>query len=498
MIVASGKNLQSITSEFSLPQLQIIISISQINLFLAGVGSGKTYLDGHLSYNFIEKFPNVLGFIGANTYDQLNTSTIFRIREVWKSIGVVEYEEKTGHGHYIVNKQPPKCFKKLYDSFISYDKIISFVNGATVFVGSMDNAKAHEGKEFGWAILDETKDTKEDDVKDIILARLRQKGIYAKDGQFTTEKTDKPCCPLYISTSPAKVDWINNWFELDKNIQEIQDKIYDKDDYFVKRMPNKLCVISSTYHNEHNLPSNYIENKRLDWTNEKFKTLIYANPFSQTGGEYYSSFNRIVNVGSVKYNPELALHISFDFNYVPYNSCSIWQIEQKEGIYWVYGIDEIALKNPGNSDEEVCNTFISRYKHKHKSSLFVYGDATGKAGTTLHKENKSHIYNLEKYLSSMVSNTSFRIPRGNPSNDSRRDFMNRIFENKLPIRILIDNLMSYMIADLSYTKQDLINGGKDKHIVTDSETGEKYQKYGHFGDGAEYFVCQCFDSYFNK
>jgi len=28
----------------------------------------------------------------------------------------------------------------------------------------MDNAKAHEGKEFGWAVLDETKDTEETDV----------------------------------------------------------------------------------------------------------------------------------------------------------------------------------------------------------------------------------------------------------------------------------------------------------------------------------------------
>jgi hypothetical protein len=494
----SSENLTNSKIQFSLPQLQILISTYQINLFLAGVGSGKTHLDGHIAYKFIEKFPGVLGFIGANTFDQLNTSTTYRIREVWKSIGIYEYEDKTGIGHYVVNKQPPKCFTKLHNSFISYDKIISFVNGATIFLGSMDNAKAHDGKEFGWAILDETKDTKEDDVKDIILARLRQKGIYIKDDQFTNEVTDKPCCPLYISTSPAKVDWINNWFELDKNIQQIQDKIYDKNDYFVKRMTNKLCVISSTYHNEHNLPNNYIENKRTDWTKEKFKTLIYANPFSQTGSEYYSSFDRVVNVGKNSYDPEKPLHISFDFNYVPYNSCSIWQVEEKDGIYYVYGIDEIALKNPRNSDEEMCNTFLARYQHKHKSRLFVYGDATGKAGSTIAKESKSHILNLEKYLAPMMHNQSMRIPRANPTNDSRREFINRIFENKIPVRIIIDESMSYMISDLSYTKQDLVNGGKDKHIVSDPETKDKYQKYGHFGDNFEYFICECFKSFFIK
>lgn len=496
MTVASDKNLQSTISEFSLPQFQIIISVYQINLFLAGVGSGKTHLDGNLSYNFIEKFPSVLGFIGANTYDQLNTSTIFRVREVWKKIGVVEYEEKTGKGHYVVNRQPPKCFKKIHDSFISYDKIISFINGATVFLGSMDNAKAHDGKEFGWAILDETKDTKEDDVKDIILARLRQKGIYIKDGRFTTEITDMPCCPLYISTSPAKVDWINNWFELDKNIQEIQDKIYDKEDYFVKRMPNKLCVISSTYHNLRNLPSNYIENKRLDWSKEKFNSLIYANPFTSTGAEYYSSFNRVEHVGRYEYNPNIPIHITFDFNYVPYNSATIWQVEQREGIYYANCIDEIILKNPQNSDQDMCETFLARYKHKHKSSLFIYGDATGKAGSTINKEIKSHISALEKYLRPMMSNISKRIPLSNPTNDSRREFMNCLFENKRLIRIGVSESCKVLIDDLVYTKQDQINGGKDKHIVTDPETKEKYQKYGHTGDGMEYFLCECFKSYF--
>lgn len=484
--------------KFSLPQLTVILSTEQINLFLAGVGSGKTHLDGYISYYFVKYFPSVRGFIGANTYDQLNTSTFFRIREVWKSFGVIEYDDKSGTGHYVVNKQPPKSWNLEGHSFITYDKIVTFSNGAVIFIGSMDNAKAHDGKEFGWAILDETKDTKEDDVKDIILARLRQTGIYIKDGQFTNEITDNPCCPLYISTSPAKVDWINNWFELDKDIAEIEQKIYEKDDFFIKRSKGKLCVISSTYHNEHNLPNNYIENKRDHWTKEKFKTLIYANPFSQTGAEYYSSFDRIKNVAKTEYDPEIPLHISFDFNYVPYNSCSVWQIKKVGELYYCYGIDEIALKNPKNSDEEVCKYFLSRYQHKHKSSLYIYGDATGKAGTTLNKEAKSHISNLEKYLRPMMSNASMRIPRSNPTNDSRRDFINRIFEEKVPIRLIVGENMQYMISDLSYTKQDLINGGKDKHIVTDKETNEKYQKYGHFGDNCEYFLCECFKGYFNK
>jgi hypothetical protein len=55
-----------------------------------------------------------------------------------------------------------------------------------------------------------------------------------------------------------------------------------------------------------------------------------------------------------------------------------------------------------------------------------------------------------------------------------------------------------MIEDLTYTKQDSVTGAKDKHKVKDSNTGDVYEKYGHFGDNFEYFLCEAFKGYFNK
>jgi len=52
-----------------------------------------------------------------------------------------------------------------------------------------------------------------------------------------------------------------------------------------------------------------------------------------------------------------------------------------------------------------------------------------------------------------------------------------------------------LIADLMYCKQAL-DGTKDKHIVTDKETGDKYQKYGHLGDGFEYLVIELLKDYY--
>ena len=47
--------IEQIISE---PQMAILTSIARINLFLAGVGSGKTHLGGVISRDLISRFPS--------------------------------------------------------------------------------------------------------------------------------------------------------------------------------------------------------------------------------------------------------------------------------------------------------------------------------------------------------------------------------------------------------------------------------------------------------
>jgi len=489
--------MNAIVQKVSDPQRAILKSTQRINLFLAGVGSGKTHLLGIKTYQLITRFPKVRGFIAANTYLQLEHSTLFRIREYWKSIGVVEYEKDSRpHGQYIVSKKPPSHFNTEGHNFDSYYGIISFINGQVTFIGSMDNARAHEGKEMGWAVLDETKDTEETDVKEIIIARIRQKGMYIVNGQLSDTGTDEQQYnPLFVSTSPAKVDWINDWFKLDQYIDEINTKIYSDKTYFEKEFGDKKAVISSTLHNVHNVGQNYIDSVLDNNTEERGRALIYANPFMTLGGEFYSSFNRLKHVAPAKYDPEFPIHISFDQNSVPYNSAGIAQVTRNGDVWEWRWVDEIALPNPRNSTEEVCEEFIRKYPN-HKSGLFYYGDASGHNRSTMNKDFSHHYEVIEYKLSKYLVNSSDRTLVSNPSVVLRRDFINKMFEDKLPIRIVIDESCHYLINDLMYCKQGL-DGGKDKHIVTDKETGEKYQKYGHFGDLFEYEAVELFKTYYN-
>ena len=268
----------------SKPQMSILKSTAAINLFLAGTGSGKTFLGGVLSINFVSKFPDVRGAIFANTYDQLNTSTLFRIREYWASIGVTEWSKENPAGLYVSGKEPPAMWTKCKRNFDRFTNIISFANGGLIFTGSLDNYETHSGKEFAWCLLDETKDTKEEAVKEVIITRMRQPGMFIVDGKPSAKGGQhEQWNPLYCLTSPAKSDWLAEMFELDKYVDEITEKIYSDKTFFEKEYNNKKVVISSAYHNVHNVGENYINTILANNTEERGRALVFGNPFVTTG-----------------------------------------------------------------------------------------------------------------------------------------------------------------------------------------------------------------------
>ena len=486
--------------KFSDPQEYIITSTQDINLFMAGVGSGKTHIIGFKSAYFIQKFPTVFGFIGANTYMQLSQSTLFRVRKVWK-----EYFGWEEERDYVVDKQPPKHFNTDNHEFKYYKGIISFKSGAVIFTGSLDNAKAHDGKEFGWAFLDETKDTKEEAVKDVILSRLRAGGIYIDDGyQLTPEPYGElgemlPVFnPLYILTSPAKVPWINEWFDLYEYADEIQAVIYNKDEFFIREdgtdVTGKCIVISSTFHNIKNLPHGYIEKQIANRSEEKAKTLIYGNPFVKTGGEFYGEFDRLIHVKDCEFIEGLPLHISFDQNVKPYITCTIWQIDDREdGKYYVRQLDEICLEHPNNKTRKLCLEFIRRWGDKCEAGLFFYGDANGKNDSTRTKEHDYKI--VEKTLRPLLHSRSNRVTKSNPSVLRRRDMINDILEGVQPsVVIEIDKKCKKSILDLETVKEDAL-GKKLKEKGGTKEEGY-FEKYGHTSDSMDYLLCRFFKRLF--
>ena len=173
--------------EYSDPQYDILESTAQRNLMHCGVGSGKSHCIGALAFDFARHNPEVRGFIGANTYSQLTKSTLDKVFKVWEGdFGLVKGK------HYVVDHIPPDNYKIFGPRLKSYENTICFNNGCMIFTASLDNYKVIDGTEFGWAMLDETKDTKEEAVKEVIVARLRQVGMFLdKRGVIWNENTLK-------------------------------------------------------------------------------------------------------------------------------------------------------------------------------------------------------------------------------------------------------------------------------------------------------------------
>ncbi len=414
---------------FSDPQSDIIESTAPRNLFHSGVGSGKTHIIGFKSLRYIKYCPNVRGFIGANTYSQLSKSTLDRVFKVWGGFGIKRNID------YVSNIQPPKNFKIIGERMDSYEHTISFVNGAMLFTASLDNYKVIDGTEFAYAFLDETKDTKEEAVREVIVARLRQKGLYINyKGELSQEPKNgfNEFNPLDIFTSPAKTDWLAEWFDIPEYFEQINECIFSETDYFRKRKDDKLVVISSTFHNKKNLPAGYIDQMIKDNKHnaQRIDMLIYGSPLAKTGGEYFSQFNRLKHIKQLETNSQLPVHISLDFNLYPYVTLMCYQTWWDYSInkWIVYKFDEVLMESPKNNTEDACIEFLSRHEKLCKNGLFYYGDYSGKTGTTNSKQHNYEI--LEKVLSKYVGAYSDKVIV-NDRIDKRKNFMNKVYHNFL-------------------------------------------------------------------
>jgi hypothetical protein len=524
--------------ELSEPQGCVIDSRAEITLQMAGQGGGKTMLIGALTGGIINEFPKVKQFIGANTYLQLSQSTLTAVFRDWESIyGFTQYDmRRNPGGQYVVDKAPPLHFDKLH-SFPKYAGIVSFKSGAVILIGSLDNYKAHDGKEFAIAHLDETKDTEEKALTEVIFGRLRQFGLwYDREGKIhfcervTTEMAKKygwtfgerldtfkalalgwsSWTPLYIHTSPAEggTPWLNDMFNLGKQAKQIKKKVErGAADYFMRDYDGNRVVIYSAYHNEQNLPPGHLQRQEKRLLPDKARRIVHGYPFGKTGGEYFPYFNRSEHV---KPTPKLArvlICTTWDFNVIPYMTCLCAQIEfvtrylddldkkhERPGIGYralevmvIRVYREYCLEPPRNTTEAVCEDFAADHSPM-EHEMDYYGDASG-----LHRipglGSLTNFKIVANKLTAFLHNFSKKVRDPNVLNKHRKDLLNRIFAGKIPtVEIQIDESCEKTIQDLEEVKEG--PKGKVKQRVKNEVTGEKEEKYGHPSDALEYLVSE--------
>lgn len=267
-----------------------------------------------------------------------------------------------------------------------------------------------------------------------------------------------------------------------------KDLVYDK--WKTNKLPEKWLYIPAKITDNPHLPQAYLENlKNLP----QFEYMVFVegnwDVQLKTGGEFYKQFEINKHVAHTSYDPNVALHISWDDNVNPYLPCGIFQIEGEN----IRMIDEIAGVTPNNTVKAVCNEIIRKYP-AHKAGMFIYGDATAnKADTKLEKGHNFYTIIMECLKQYRPIN---RVSSSNPSVVMRGNWINTVFETGLGgITITIGENCKKMITDLVSLKE-AADGTKHKETEKDPKTKAVQQKYGHFGDLLDYILCTAFEKQF--
>lgn len=215
----------------------------------------------------------------------------------------------------------------------------------------------------------------------------------------------------------------------------------------------------------------------------------------RSGYEFYSHFgSQNIMQSDVVLNPDIAVHVSFDFNVSPYISAGIFQLTNESGKWTSYMIKEFTLKNPYNQTKHLAQTILN-YLADFNGQVFIYGDASGKHADTRGNMNDWDI--IEQVLRPKLSNTSMRVPVSNPRLKGRRAFMNKILADQFTISIRINPSCKVTIEDFQNVLE-APDGTKLKQRVKDEESGMTYEPYGHMSDIFDYFICEAFRDLFDK
>lgn len=253
-------------------------------------------------------------------------------------------------------------------------------------------------------------------------------------------------------------------------------------------------VHHSTYRDNKWIPNSFIAYLiQLKQTNPYYYQIYCEGNWGnrQLGGLAYKKFVRGTHCNrTAVYNPDLALHLSFDFNVKPYSALTIWQIEGKNAKC----IDTIALRSPNNGIKYVCREFVRRYNY-HAAGVFIYGDPSGRNQDTKMEDGFNNYSIIEMELTKFKPD--LRVARKHPAHVMRLNFINTIFESSFNgINIEInDEKCTELITDLMFQKENA-DGTKLKEKTT--KNGETYEKYGHMSDTFDYFMCEAFSDDFHE
>ncbi|WP_426269154.1 terminase large subunit domain-containing protein [Dyella kyungheensis] len=254
----------------NVPQASFLALPHKFRAFVAGFGSGKTWVGcSGLSQHFWE-FPKVNAGYFAPTYAQIRDIFFPTMDEVAHDWGMRTVAREA-------NKEVHLYAGRQYRG--------------TVICRSMEKPETIVGFKIGRALVDEL------DVLKKVKAQLAWRKIIAR----MREKADGLQNGIDVTTTPEGFQFVHHQW-----VQEIRAKPELKSLYGM--------VQASTYDNELNLPEDYIPSLLASYPPQLIEAYLDGKFVNLLSGTVYHQFHRKLNACDDVVLPGEAIHIGMDFN----------------------------------------------------------------------------------------------------------------------------------------------------------------------------------------
>jgi phage terminase large subunit len=296
--------------------------------------------------------------------------------------------------------------------------------------------------------------------------------------------------PLTIK-APTKYSGLNpeySFKRINKRGDSIWIKVTYRDNFWVVGHPSG----KGGYRDEHTLTD--FERDRISKPN---LYRVYANGergIVRTGGEFWKQFNETIHVRPLKVEKN-TIHISLDENVNPYVTVACWQYIEKE----LRQVHEIPCRSPDNNAPKAAMALIKwLISIDYKDVLFIYGDPSASARSTVDENNASFYDKLIEVLRKAGFTVVSRVAKSAPEVALSAAFINDIYESQLyGYSIVIGDTCKVSIDDYCMAKEDK-DGKMLKAKIKDKDTGVTYEPVGHYSDQKRYFITTILQNEFRQ
>lgn len=254
----------------NVPQAKFLALPNKFRLFVAGFGSGKTWVGAAGLCQHAWEWPRINAGYFAPTYAQIRDIFYPTIDEVAHDWGLTTKIYETNKEVQLFSGRRFRCLIKCR---------------------SMDKPGEIVGFKIGKALVDEIDVMKKEKASLAwrkIIARMRYKVPGLANG-------------IDVTTTPEGFRFVYEQFVKQVRAKPELAKLYG-------------LVQASTYDNEANLPDDYIPSLRASYPAQLIEAYLDGKFVNLTSGSVYPEFDRIKNHTPERLKDDAELHIGMDFN----------------------------------------------------------------------------------------------------------------------------------------------------------------------------------------